>query len=208
MRPSRPSCRSTNPGASPLASRPTRKRLSESLRRGVHRGGWYHPREQGSNPNFGDSHRNSKPFRGFCGRRARLLLMSLLYGACAPTPREETHPTGAMPVRRRRGRAGAGGSGAKPPSICFLRAAARGGRPDTSGGNSPTGAMPVRRRRGGREGGFGGRAPESICFLRAASRAFPRHLRKKQAQPERCRSAGVAEGGRGVRGQSPRASVS
>ncbi len=72
---------------------------------------------------------------------------------------------------------------------------------------SPTGAMPVRRRRGGRERGFGGRPP-SIRFSRAASPALPRHLGKKQAQPERCRSAGVAEGGSGDSGAGPRASVS
>ncbi len=40
-------------------------------------------------------------------------------------------------------------------------------------------------------------------FVRAASRAFPRHLGKKRAKPERCRSAGVAEGGSGGSGAEP-----
>ncbi len=103
---------------------------------------------------------------------------------------------------------GSGGSGAKPPSICFLRAAARGGRPDTSGRSKPnrSDAGPPASRRA--EWGFGGKAPEHLFLESGGTGRSPRHLWKKQAQPERCRSAGVAEGGVGVRGQSPRASVS
>ncbi len=117
---------------------------------------------------------------------------------CAPTPPEET----AQPERCRSAgvaEGGSGGSGAEPPSICFSRAAARGGRPDTSGRNSPTGAMPVRRRRGGRERGFGGRAPEHLFLESGRTGRAPRHLRKKQpnrsdAGPPASRRAGAGSG--------------
>ncbi len=124
-----------------------------------------------------------------------------------PSPPEETSPTGAMPVRRRRGGRERGFGGRAPESICFLRAAARGGRPDTSGGNSPTGAMPVRRRRGGREWGFAGKAPAPL-FLGAAARggrpdtSGGNKPNRSDAGPPASRRAGV-----GVRGQSPRAAV-
>ena len=112
--------------------------------------------------------------------------------------RNKPNRSDAGPLASRR--AGAGVRGQSSRASVSRKRPQGAGAPTPQEKTSPTGAMPVRRRRGGRERGFGGRAPEHLFLESDRKGRAPRHLRKKPAQPERCRSAGVAEGGSGGSG--------